>query len=106
MKIYPNPNFTRTRQALPTPLGLPVRRERVTDTMRFVTQLQARNTRALETPLRLREVVATPQADISLLTERERPRERERHSTRLTGPPIEVPGGHVHSISSRCTASR
>ena len=101
MKIHSNPNFPRVQPERAVPHNLPIRRERVSDTLKFVSELQARNTRALK---EFRGFA--PQERLSAVTKIERERPRERHSTRLTGPPIEVPGGHVHSISSRCTATR
>ena len=47
MKIYPNPNFPRYRPSASAPHKLPLPRKSF-NTLTFVTELQARNSRALE----------------------------------------------------------
>ena len=88
MKIYSNPNFPRKRPSFAAPTTLSSRRERI-DTLTFVSELEARNNRALEQGGRSGMIAPT---------------ERVREAQHLTGPPIKIPGGgHVHAIEIRKT---
>ncbi|MCL2563990.1 MAG: YmaF family protein [Oscillospiraceae bacterium] len=121
MKIYSNPNFPRGRTGIAVPQELSARRERV-DTLAFVSELQERNALALE-QLRARGLrenqSGRPKAAPAARSARgnhahqsppqSRTRQSGPHSHRisgLTGPPIEVPGGHVHTISGTTELGR
>ena len=106
MKIYSNPNFPRFRPEHAA------QRERI-DTATFLAELQERNAKSLEY-LRAHGLRGTKDGPPKPNTERERSASyRHTHQATgrtlkggthnhrfsgLTGPPIEVPGGHVHAI--------
>ena len=107
MKIYSNPNFPR---AQPKPKD---RQDRI-DTLAFVSALQERNAKALaqlqaqglrrtedrraKPPVSAQQ--RAPNHHTHQITGRTLKNGMHNHRfSGLTGPPIEVPGGHVHAIS-------
>ena len=110
MKIYSNPNFPRVRSELAA-LGEPAPWREQNDTMTFVTALKARNAKALEQLLekglrgRAEEKPPSGLRPALQAPAQQRPSRKQKKSggpkQRLpghTGPPIEAPGGHVHSL--------
>ena len=107
MRIYSNPNFPSARPERAAPRERPPRRERI-DTPTFLSELQARNAKALEAlsdkrPQEPRKHAfdRTKPAPIPHTVQTGRGRKSNALSHRFsgfTGPPIEVPGGHVHEI--------
>ena len=86
MKIYPNPNFPRKRPTFAASRALPPRRERI-DTLTFVSELEARNARALE-----QGALSAPRALID---------KPVANGTWRTGPPIKTPDGHIHVVEPK-----
>ncbi|MCL2568559.1 MAG: hypothetical protein FWE12_03870 [Oscillospiraceae bacterium] len=96
MKIYPNPSFPHARPERPTSRSRSTRCQRI-DTIAFVTELQTRNTKALEQNQILRPRAEKTQKSRAKLHQRDT---ADHCFSAVTGPPIEVPGGHVHALPS------
>ena len=80
MKIYSNSKFPRSRSELVSSAPS-TRRERF-DTLSYVAELEARNAKALQ----------------ELSKKRPHDGSNKQRIWGRTGPPIKVPGGHVHSV--------
>jgi len=109
MKIYSNPNFPRIRPEQAA------RRDQI-DTLTFVSELQARNAKALEqlcaqglrrAPCGRAKAVAPRTQHKHQVTGRVLTGDAHNHRfSGLTGPPIKIPGGHVHAIQGTTELGR